>query len=124
MQDQWIAFEIAGYLGFYDLPRTILAVDASGRCWVFDCPFDERRDDYAPAYTLHEVKEPVPDAAAFLRRHCARGHPEGIGSIPVEALAFDATRRRSFTVRQRAFPGAVPGASSGPGRPDSTESPE
>ena len=89
--EQWVPFV---YRDFYDLPRMLVFM-AAGRGYLFDCSVDEGVDDYLPDYQVFELPfeslselptgswEDVPVRA--LRR---------LGSLPVESLRLDDTRRR------------------------------
>jgi len=65
--EQWVPFV---YRDFYDLPRMLVFM-AAGRCYLFDCSFDEGVDDYLPDYQVFE--------------------------LPFESLSDDASTRRCFS---------------------------
>jgi hypothetical protein len=89
--EQWVPFV---YRDFYDLPRMLVFM-ADGRCYLFDCVFDQEADEYSPDYQVWELPVaslsdlPAGSWADVLRRALRR-----LGSLPVKSLRLDETRRR------------------------------
>jgi hypothetical protein len=84
----WIPF---GYRDFWEVPRLIVCTVA-GREILLDSPYDEATNSYAPVYQVYRMpaiplqgQEPPPD-----------DDPELVGTLAVEALEFDATRRQEL----------------------------
>ncbi|WP_295567362.1 hypothetical protein [uncultured Stenotrophomonas sp.] len=88
-------YRILAYRGFHDLPRMMLVADSASKRWVFDCPFEDERDDYAPVYRIHAVDADIAEPSEAWEHH-TRGLLPDIGVIPVNSLQFDETRRASF----------------------------
>lgn len=51
---------IRQYRDFWDVPR-MFVVEFRGRTLLFDCPFDDAREDYAAEYTVYDMPD-LPDA--------------------------------------------------------------
>lgn len=60
MTDHPETVPIRQYRDFWDVPR-MFVVEVGGNTLLFDCPYDEDRDDYAPAYTVYQMP-PLADA--------------------------------------------------------------
>ena len=86
------------YRGFWDVPRIFL-FRHQGRFYLFDCLFSEELDDYPDDYEvfllppdLHEENLPRSwhelSALSIAR----------LGTVPVVAVKFDATRRKQVDV--------------------------
>jgi hypothetical protein len=80
------------YAEFHDVPR-VFALEHDGSLYVFDCPFDERADDYPDTYTVYRVP------AATLSSTTETSWPElitagrRVGHCNVSDVHFDTTRR-------------------------------
>ena len=92
MTAEWIPIT---YRDFYDIPRMFVAQGADGTVLLFDCEFDEQKDDYASTYRIYRLSpavvipehgswKPIPDQGAF------------VGEIPVSSVEFDASRRTAI----------------------------
>lgn len=90
-------YRILAYRDFHDLPRWMHVADGASKQWVLDCPFDDARDEYSQVYRIYAVEVDVEGAVDVWERHALGVLPE-IGSLPVSALQFDATRRASFVL--------------------------
>jgi hypothetical protein len=81
------------YREIYDVPRMFIAVH-DGVTFLFDSRFDDAIDDYADTYVVSTLP-PLPPAelagtwASLPSRAIRR-----LGSVPVAAVEFDATRRQ------------------------------
>jgi hypothetical protein len=86
------------YRDFWDVPR-MFVVEVGGDTLLFDCPFDEDRDDYAPAYTVYQMP-PLSDAdlagpwAGLPTRALRR-----LGTIDVPTVSFGSGGRSEVAWR-------------------------
>jgi len=84
------------YVEFYDVPRTI-ALTHRGKFYLLQSTFDDTRNDYPAEYTVYLL----PD---FTKAQIDKGdwsflgkiHLEPIGSIPIQSVSFDSTKRREL----------------------------
>jgi len=83
------------YVEFYDVPR-VIAFTVGGRAFLLDSPFSEELDDYSPSYTVYEM----PDG--FVESDWGdeplRTATRKIGSVPVDAIRFDETKRKQIDI--------------------------
>src|SRR5881398_2494999 len=83
------------YMGFYDVPL-IFITRYRGQTYLFDCPFDEEREDDSDSYKVYltpAIKdEELPKDWTTLHTS-ATGY---LGEVPVCSVRFDATRRKAF----------------------------
>lgn len=84
--DRWLPIR---YRDFYDVPHAI-HLRWRGVDLLFDSPFDEALDDYAPEYRILRLWEPPPDHGSWVPVIDAGVE---IGRIPVAAVRFDETSR-------------------------------
>jgi hypothetical protein len=82
------------YREFHDVPRCILFTTAHGRQLFLDSRFDEELDDYPSHYAIYAVPSHVdmsaPWTESFIDAFAC------LGSVPVTAMRFDATRRKQL----------------------------
>ena len=84
------------YVEFYDVPRT-LALTHRGKFYLLQSAFDDTRDDYHEEYSVYLL----PD---FTKAQIDKGdwrflgkmHLKPIGSIPIQSISFDRTKRREL----------------------------
>ena len=88
-------YRILAYRDFHDVPRLMHVADSASRQWIFDCPFDDERDDYPLAYRVHAVRADAADALLAWEQHTPEQLPPS-SSLPVDRLQFDQTRRAWF----------------------------
>src|SRR5688572_11269607 len=83
------------YREFYDVPRAIVASHGE-HTYFFDCPFDEKRDDYGPDYDVYLMpglsQSELSGSWQSLRKRATRR----LGRVPVSGVRFDETRRREM----------------------------
>jgi hypothetical protein len=90
--NQW---EPIRYLGFWDVPLNFF-VRHHGSLYLFDCPFDEKLEDYSLAYQVYlmpeipEVELPKDWTTLPARAICR------LGDIPVTEVRFDPTMRQQM----------------------------
>jgi len=83
------------YREFSDVPRAVVVSDGQNT-YLFDCPFDEMRDDYAPDYEVYVMPslsraELSGSWVSFPQRAVRL-----LGRVPVSSVRFDETRRREI----------------------------
>ena len=81
------------YRDFYDVPRAIV-VRYRGAVYFFDCPFDDKADEYPDEYTVYRLPselEPTLGRISWVDLALAG---EEIGRVSVNAVQLDPTRRR------------------------------
>jgi hypothetical protein len=81
------------YRDFYDVPRIFLATDGS-RLILFDCAFDESRDEYAEKYSVYEMPELQHDILSGTWDRLADYATRCLGWVPTSLVEFDETRRK------------------------------
>jgi hypothetical protein len=84
------------YRGFWDVPRVFLARH-NGQVFLFDCAFSEELDDYPDDYSVYLLppdlhEENLPADWTRLRGLAVRR----LGTIPVDRVAFDPTKRKQI----------------------------
>lgn len=92
-ESKWVSFE---YRGFYDFPRTLLLQHLS-RWYLLDSAFDDELDEYEESYTVYLLKGG--DWADHAKQadwngFCEQG--KKVGSIKIEEVSFDSTRREKL----------------------------
>ncbi len=90
-----MGWSVIRYRDFYDLPR-IFMTTYQGRQYLFDCPFDDERDDYADSYRVYEL--PVLSDAELQGswEHLSDSATDFLGVVPVTRVHFDPTKRASI----------------------------
>ncbi|SRR5260370_3297223 len=83
------------YRGFYDVPL-IFITRYRGETYLFDCPFDEEREDDSDSYKVYLLPplkdEDLPKDWTTLQMRAIRC----FGEVPVATVCFDSTRRQSM----------------------------
>jgi len=78
---------------FWDVPRMFIARH-QGTTFLFDCPFDEKRDDFSENYSVylfpHLEDDDLPDDWSTLPSRSERC----LGEIPVSRVQFEAANMR------------------------------
>ncbi len=87
---QW--YEILEYRDFSDVPRVFVLRSPSGRLVLFDCPFDEEFDESPQRFSVYRVPDTLLELTDWDE---VTAGPPAEGSVALEELVFDATRRRS-----------------------------
>ena len=80
-------------MGFYDVPL-IFITRYRGQTYLFDCPFDEEREDDSDSYKVYLMPaikdEELPKDWTTLHQRAT----SFLGEIPVVRVRFDDSRRR------------------------------
>ncbi len=83
------------YRDFYDVPRIFITTH-NGEQYLFDCPFDEERDDYSDQYDVYQLQAiPEDELKGSWERLPERG-ARAVGTVPVAQVQFDTTKRDSI----------------------------
>lgn len=86
------------YRDFYDVPRAIL-VEYAGTLYFFDCPFSDELDDYEDAFSVYKLSEELQGNLNSVSWETLPGSSSYVGSVPVDAVEFDSTKRHSIDAR-------------------------
>jgi hypothetical protein len=80
------------YRDFFDIPRAFV-VEYTGDLYFFDCPFDQRVDEYPDHYDVYCPKASVSlDLTADWWQSFGAGG-SFVGTVPTQQVQFDVTRR-------------------------------
>jgi hypothetical protein len=84
------------YVEFHDVPRTI-ALRYKGGMLLLQSAFDEKADEYEEDYSVYRVPQSAEEALArgswkFIEEP-GLSH---LGEIPIRAVQFDSSRRKSL----------------------------
>lgn len=82
------------YRDFFDVPRTWW-VAWGNTTLLFSCIFDHALDEYPAEYVVRELEVPPDETSSWagIESHARRV----IGTIPVDSVVFDETRRREVS---------------------------
>lgn len=91
LQDgRWVPFS---YRAFHDVPRDVVVLGSKG-VLLITCPFDEAAEDYGGLYEVYWLP-PETDLAGSWWGLEGRAR-RMLGSVPVNAVRFDASKRVAF----------------------------
>ena len=88
----WIP--ITRYSGFHDIPR-IFFIELKGKLLLFDCRFNEAKDDYEDFFSVYHMPSLSDDEITAHGRDLAALAEKVIGEIPTSQVQFDPTRRKA-----------------------------
>lgn len=83
------------YRDFYDFPRIFITIH-NGEQYLFDCAFDEDRDDYSDRYTVYHLPPLSEDELQGSWEHLPERAASVLGTVPVAQVQFDTTKRDSI----------------------------
>jgi len=83
------------YRDFYDVPRVFI-VSYENKTFLFDCPFSEVIDDYPPEYDVYLMTTLREAELRFSWENIKSKVIRKLGTVPVDAVKFDSTRRREI----------------------------
>jgi|SRR5580704_451399 hypothetical protein len=84
------------YVEFYDVPR-LIALRHKGKLLLLQSAFSDTLDEYPSAYSVYELPESYePLLATGSWRFLEHMTLTSIGEIPVSAVKFDSTKRRTL----------------------------
>src|SRR5205809_581953 len=85
------------YREFYDIPRIFLA-EVGGRVFLFDCPFNDGKDEYEGTYKVYLMPElDERDLAGSWQTLPAKA-ARLLGEIPTSEIEFDSTSRQQVNI--------------------------
>lgn len=90
--NHWIPIH---YRDFWDVPRIFL-VHHKGKCFLFDCVFDEEIEDYPDSYKVYAISEPSEEELAGSWDKLQNRAIHYAGEIPVRKVRFDPSKRREI----------------------------
>jgi len=82
------------YAEFHDVPR-VFALEHAGSLYVFDCPFDERADEYPDGYAVYRIPGATLASTAGTSWPALINAGQPVGHCDLSDVHFDATRRAS-----------------------------
>ena len=88
--DQWIPIR---YRDFYDIPRAFV-IEAHGRHFFFDCPFDDVLDDYPDRYAIYSLDPSVVAELETISWSSLSERGQHLGDLSIHDVEFEPTRRR------------------------------
>ena len=84
------------YVEFYDVPR-VVALRYRGKLLLLQSAFSDRLDEYPNVYSVYELPESAePLLAAGSWGFLEHSALSSIGEIPVSAVKFDSTKRKTM----------------------------
>ena len=81
---------IIEYRDFWDVPR-IFFVRKNGVLLLFDCEFNDQKEDYSDEYKVYIMPE-LPAGESW--KGIFERATEYLGNVPVDKVNFDETRRK------------------------------
>lgn len=85
------------YRDFYDVPRAFI-ISVNSALFLFDCPFDEARDDYPDSYQIYKLPQKEIGELPLDWRELAVGGLKHIGVVPIAGVRFDPSRRSCISL--------------------------
>ncbi|MCC7309116.1 MAG: hypothetical protein IT173_16260 [Acidobacteria bacterium] len=83
---------IKAYRDFWDFPRIFL-VELDGTWYLFDCPFNNEREDFEEWYEVSSIPKLPEEELAGSWVGLADRTTQFFGEMLVESITFDPTRR-------------------------------
>ncbi len=80
------------YADFHDVPR-VFALEHAGSLYLFDCPFDERADEYPDRYAIYRIPAATLASTTGTSWSALISSGELVGHCNISEVRFDATRR-------------------------------
>lgn len=90
-----MAWTQINYREFWDVPRVFFAAH-NGRDYLFECPFDEKLDDYPDAYRVYEMPALTDAQLQGSWENLSNFALSFAGTVPVSGVRFDPTKRCSI----------------------------
>lgn len=84
---------IRDYRDFWDLPRIFL-VERNDVILLFDCKFDEDKEDYDNTYSVYVMPDLAGRELAGSWNQLTNKALKLLGTLSVEEVVFDASRRK------------------------------
>jgi hypothetical protein len=89
---EWLSIR---YREFWDVPRIFL-VTFQGQLYLFDCPFDEVAEDFAPHYHVFSMPAHDEDELAGSWNDLSGKAIKSVGDVVLGDVHFDATKRKAI----------------------------
>lgn len=86
--------EIIQYRDFWDVPRIFL-VRHRDRLFLFDCPFDEKTEDFPNVYHIYAMPELTEAVWNASWESLAAKAVELLAVVPITQVVFDPSKRQS-----------------------------
>jgi hypothetical protein len=83
------------YHSFWDIPRFIVS-SVEGTELLLDASFDDALDEYAPEYKVYAGPPELDPASLYWWARSPASESSYIGSIPVNEIEFDSTKRQEI----------------------------
>lgn len=83
------------YRDFYDVPRAFV-VERAGSLYFFDCPFDERADDYPDRYRVYRLDSALSPSLDKGSWESLANQGQFVGEVLATRVQFDPTRRAAI----------------------------
>jgi hypothetical protein len=80
------------YREFFDLPRAFI-VARSGDLYFFNCPFDQRIDEYPDHYDVYRLRTSASLDLTTDSWQSLSARGSFVGTVPTQRVQFDVTRR-------------------------------
>ena len=90
-----MSWSTISYRDFYDVPRIFIATH-DGTRYLFDCPFDDKLDDYSDRYRVYQLPAISEDELEGSWERFPERALSLLGEVPVAAVQFDTTKRNSI----------------------------
>lgn len=90
--NQWAPIR---YREFWDIPRIFL-VPYRGKCFLFDCDFDEATEDFPDKYRVYIIPEPSDEELAGSWDKLHEKAMRCLGEVPTQKVRFDPSKRREI----------------------------
>lgn len=89
---RWVAIN---YREFWDVPR-IFFTEENSQLYLFDCRFDEEVEDYPDEYRVYLMPQLSEADLAGSWAEVHRMATRELGTVPVDHVTFDPTRRKQI----------------------------
>ncbi|MHB1425153.1 MAG: hypothetical protein ACYC3I_18435 [Gemmataceae bacterium] len=83
------------YRDFWDVPRIFL-VSSQGKCFLFDCAFDEATEDYPDSYRVYVIPDPSEEELTGSWDKLHEKATSYCGDVPINKMRFDPSKRREI----------------------------
>jgi hypothetical protein len=85
------------YRDFYDIPRIFLA-EILGRVFLFDCPFNEEKDEYEETFKVYLMPTLGEKDLAGSWKNLPRRATRLLGEVGAAEVEFDTTSRQQVNL--------------------------
>jgi len=85
------------YRDFYDIPRIFLA-ESQDRVFLFDCPFNEEKDEYEKTFRIYLMPPIGEQELAGSWKNLPQRATRLFGEVGISEVEFDTTFRRQVNL--------------------------